>query len=183
MEMLYFADANDVLMRKLAVLALLALFLFNIGGYFLWFRISQQVNYSQVRREIRAGLDDRFLDVIRVPADGVKNITWTKPDKEFSFRGEMYDVVKSKTEPGAVVYYCLKDTTEKALIARFSRKAHEEQQRTKMLKKIPLLSFIFQPDTLGSLAAPCSTLLIFWQSFYHSPEMESHSPPPNDLFS
>jgi hypothetical protein len=181
--MLYFAYANRVFMRKLASLALLALFFFNIGGYFFWFRISQQVNYSQVRREIRAGLDDRDLDILRFPPGMINNISWIKPGKEFSYNGELYDVVKSRIEGEDVVYYCLKDTKEKELIARFGRKTREEQQRNKMLKKIPLLSFILQPNSGGSHFASCSDLFPFCQFLYQPPEMESHSPPPDPLLS
>jgi hypothetical protein len=183
MEMLYFAESNRAVMRKLAVLCVLSLFLFNTGGYFIWFRISQQVNYSQVRREIRAGLDDHDLDILRIPADMIHNIIWIKPGKEFFYKGELYDVVKSGTEDKAVVFHCLKDTKEKELIARFSRKTHEEQQRNKMFKKMPLLCFIFQPNNAGSYFASCTDLFPFCQFLYQPPETESHSPPPNSFLS
>ena len=70
-------------MRKLLTLTLLSLLLFNAGGYYLLFKISQRINYNHVRREIRAGVSEAELEVIRVPIERDQEIIWQKRDREF----------------------------------------------------------------------------------------------------
>ncbi|MEO6220819.1 MAG: hypothetical protein ABIO81_10355 [Ginsengibacter sp.] len=49
-----------------------------------------------------------------------KQIYWEEEGKEFSFKGEMYDVVKIKIINDEVVLYCIHDKKEKMLIDNYN---------------------------------------------------------------
>jgi hypothetical protein len=44
---------------------------------------------------------------------------WTKDGKEFCYRDEMYDVVKTVSDRDSVSYYCIKDKEENNLVETF----------------------------------------------------------------
>lgn len=54
-------------------------------------------------------------------------------EKEFEWKGEMYDVVKKEQSRDGVIYTCKKDVKEDQLISQ-KRKAQERASGTKMIK-------------------------------------------------
>ena len=55
-----------------------------------------------------------------ISLSGNKEIYWEEKGKEFMFKGEMYDVVKTKTVNGKVMLYCINDKKEKALVDNYN---------------------------------------------------------------
>jgi hypothetical protein len=107
-------------------------FLFNIGGYYVWFNVIKNKLQKEIRQEIRQGLSEKDLTLIVVPADDESGICWIKPGKEFTYQGNMFDVVKTKINGNKKFYYCINDIKEKKLIADFS-KFHGLAQKTRKL--------------------------------------------------
>ena len=83
-------------MKRFISFILLFLFLFVSGGYYLYFRYLQRQIQQEVKTEIRKGLQEEELSVIVSPVHGSQDILWTKKDKEFRYKGSMYDVVRTE---------------------------------------------------------------------------------------
>jgi hypothetical protein len=121
-------------MRKPLSLLLTLIFLFNIGGYYLWFTVQQKKINEAVELQIRNGLKKEDLTLVIVPQNDENRVTWIKPAKEFRLNGEMYDVVFSKTEGQSNYYYCIIDSKEKQLIANFHRAHGSKKENDKKNK-------------------------------------------------
>lgn len=168
-------------MKKYITILILSVFLFNIGGYYLWFSVLQYHVQNEIRQEIRKGLKEDDLTLIIVPAGGESSLRWIRPGKEFRYKGEMYDVVRTRNQHRQKQYYCIADTKEKQLIAAFS-KAHASKKETeKRLKRIFSYSFYFQRYSF--LANQYGTEVSFASIpvLYKSNTVYIHSPPPRSI--
>ncbi len=120
-------------LRKYLSVILLFFFLFNIGGYYLWFNYVKNNIQKEIRQEIRRGLSEKVLTLITVPVNDETGICWIKPGKEFTYRGKMYDVVKTSIFNNKKFYYCINDVKEKKLNHDFSKNTESNQKARKLL--------------------------------------------------
>ena len=124
---------NKFTLRKYLALIVLMFFLFNIVGYYLLFSYVKNNIQKEVRREIRQGLAEKDLTIITVPISDESGICWLKAGKEFTYRGEMFDVVKIKIVKDKKCFYCINDTKEKKLISDFSKNNESGPKARKLL--------------------------------------------------
>jgi hypothetical protein len=122
-------------MRKYISLITVVIFLFDLGGYFLWFSACQKNLQKEIRHEIRKGLRKDDLSLIIVSGTGKPGISWIKPGKEFTYHGEMYDVVKMEVHNGMNYYYCINDIKEKQLISSYNKKNNHKREAAKKLRE------------------------------------------------
>lgn len=122
-------------MKKLISIILISCFLFNLCGYQVLFRALQDHIQREIRQKIRKGLSDDDLTLITVPLNMESGIVWLKQEKEFKFKGEMYDVVKTRISDQKKYYYCICDTKEKQLIAKYNKSNNNRRNRNNIVKK------------------------------------------------
>ena len=91
------------MMRKYLSLILLIVVLFAGEGWYLSFIYLQHTVREEAEYEIRKGLKDEDLTLIVVTPGREQEITWTKKDREFRYRGSMYDVVRIKVREGKIL--------------------------------------------------------------------------------
>lgn len=155
------------------------IFVFDAGGYYLWFSLLQNNIHIEVRQEIEKGLKDDELVLIKVPANSDQGIEWIKPGQEFRLNKEMYDVVRSATVGKEKYYYCLNDAKEKKLIAGFTSKSKKNSD-----KRIRY-SFSFQYVPIQfNLNSNINIVNFIYPSFvwqYKSNTPDIHSPPPKTI--
>ncbi|PKP20036.1 MAG: hypothetical protein CVU05_09960 [Bacteroidetes bacterium HGW-Bacteroidetes-21] len=165
-------------MKKFISLILVITFIFNSGGHYLWFLYLQNANQKDIKREIRKGLKDNELTLIVVPLNDESALQWEKPQKEFKYQGEMFDVVRSKIILQKKYYYCINDKKEKLLIANFNKNNNKRGDIQKRLKRTSITNF-FSPIQ-NKLCCLKSTDRIFIGkiSFYKSNNPKIPSPPP-----
>ena len=74
---------------------------------------------SKVRKEIKkqiiAGIDRNKLTVLKFTKEEAATELWWKHSKEFEYKGEMYDVVKSQEKGDSIQYWCWPDKKETLL--------------------------------------------------------------------
>lgn len=133
---------------------------------------------KEIGKEIAAGIKDEDLTLIVIPDKGNSEITWTKPEKEFRYKGEMYDVVKTKNFPGKKHYYCINDRKEKQLIAGFDKTHNAKKESEKKLRRNFNYSYYLQPSTVTKHLYPIEFTFPTIHNFYTSNAGEIHSPPP-----
>lgn len=88
---------------------------FNQVGYYFIMLAAQYQQKEDMEAIIRSNIDEKNLVAISY-TDNSKNIYWEEEGKEFSFKGEMYDVVKTAVVKGKKILYCLSDKKEKQLL-------------------------------------------------------------------
>jgi hypothetical protein len=165
-------------MKKLISIGILSIFLYNIGGYYLWFSILQSNIQNEIEEEIEAGSKSEDLTLIIVTAEKDQEICWIKPNREFRYKGEMYDVVKIKNLPGKRYYYCFNDKKEKQLIAGFNKTHNAKKESEKRLKRNFNYSFYLHPTIATKNEYPIELTFSTILNFYTSNTIDIHSPPP-----
>jgi hypothetical protein len=165
-------------MKKLISIGIFFVFLYNMGGYYLWFSILQNTIQNEIEKEIEDGSKSEDLTLIVVPAEKDQEICWIKPKREFRYKGEMYDVVKIKNLPGKKYYYCLSDNKEKQLIAGFNKTHNTKKESEKRLKRNFSYSFYLQPFAATKNVYPIELAFSTIGDFYTSNTIDIHSPPP-----
>jgi hypothetical protein len=169
-------------MKRLVSFILFLLFLFISDGYYLYFRYLQHNINTEVQNEIRKGLKEENLSLIIVPLNGRQEILWTKKDKEFRYKGSMYDVVSTEVRGQKIYYYCLDDVREKQLIARYDR---NNRRRTKTLMNLKrVMGSKYFTEKSSFTIDLCKTGILFseYQEQYLSIIPETNSPPPKFNF-
>lgn len=100
-------------MKKLAAIFLVTIFLFNAGGYQLWFYFEQRNS----DKNLEASLDKNDYDPAELITIKVSlSLPYQNDTKEFErisgeikFNGKIYKYVKRKIENGELVLMCLPD--------------------------------------------------------------------------
>ena len=138
-----------------------------------------EINYTRVRKQIRTGIRDSDLHVISIPVEGSDAIKWIKENKEFTFKGELYDVVRRENKEDAILFYCLKDSKEKSLIAAFNQKTRREHDFSRTFKKIISQSYVIHTIKHFLFNHQYRILSSYYSFLYKSRKLEIHSPPPD----
>ena len=165
-------------MRKFTSLILLVIILFVSNGYHLYFKYLQYQIQEEVKHEIKNGLNEKDLSLIIVSTKNINKIKWTKKNKEFSYKGEMYDVVKIKTENNKTYFYCLNDVKEKDLIANYSHHNRHKNNILSILKKVLNSKYIQKSLILNSKHGNTDIHFSNFTQLYKSVFSEILSPPP-----
>jgi hypothetical protein len=165
-------------MKKTIPLLLILLFLFNAGGGYLLFRLHQSVIRIKAAGDIENNASARELVVITFPLNHEQGLTWERPGKEFTYRGQLYDVVKTMTRGNIKYYHCYNDTREKKLIAGY-QKSHQSKKESEKRRKTTN-NFIFDPNkSLFTRILPPSCFAYSIYEFQYSSEVPvTPSPPP-----
>ena len=105
---------------QILITSLLLIFLFNNFGYWFCFKVEQ----SDIKREMfemtKQTVPNSELIALAIPAAEINDLLW-QDENEFSYKGKMYDVVRSeRSADKSTVYYCLNDTKEEALNANLN---------------------------------------------------------------
>jgi hypothetical protein len=128
-------------MKKLLSILLLIVFSFNLGGYFILFKVLQH----SVNRELVEDLDnnqyqnDQLLE-IQVPIS-LPYVTYSGELKRINGKiehnGEIYKLVKQKFINDTLHIYCIADKVEKRLIVNFKEYAKHTTDAPASQKKKP----------------------------------------------
>jgi len=169
-------------MRKFISFILVIIFLFVSNGCYLFFKYLQHNIQQEVKHEIRAGLNENDLSIIVVLLNNEKKIEWIKKNKEFRYKSQMYDVVKTKIKNNKKYYYCRNDIKERDLIANFAR--HHRRRNKILLKLIKLLSnkYFHQNYSINKKVSNTNFYFAEYQSLYKSRYTETLSLPPKFNF-
>ncbi len=100
-------------MKKLTAIFLILIFLFNLGGYRIWFYFEQQRSDKSIEAFIdKEEYNESDLITIKVPL----SLPYQTDTKEFerisgevNFNGKIYKYVKRRIENGEFVLMCLPD--------------------------------------------------------------------------
>ncbi len=114
--------------RKILILAVLLLFLYNTTGYYLLFELRK----SQIRKEIRAQMKKKPTEIVTLRIANPEQDPEFKRihSREFRYRNEMYDILHQKKEGGVTVFFCIHDKKETRLFNSLSRQEHRRMMQS-----------------------------------------------------
>lgn len=101
--------------KKVLPFLLLAIFSFNIVGYFIAFKVVQHQIKREIKSTIKLGLKASELTAIQINKKDLNELVWEEKNKEFHYKGELYDIVKTEENSQYIIYYCINDKQEEQL--------------------------------------------------------------------
>lgn len=106
-------------MARLSSISLLFLFLFNLLGGISLLLIQRNKRHEAVEAMIASEAFGHRLTHLHITAELQNEINWVEPEREFRYKGEMYDVVKmTPQEDGSIIYQCIEDKEETHLYSQ-----------------------------------------------------------------
>lgn len=130
---LYIYSQNYTALKKILLIGIVAILAYSQIGYYFVIRNSQDQQKEHIKEQILNKLSDDELEVISF-TDNQQQILWEEDGKEFFFKGEMFDVVKSKTVNGKVLLYCINDKKEKSLVDNYNNITKQNSASNKKAK-------------------------------------------------
>ena len=169
------------MLKKLSLILLIFVLAYSQVGYYFVLRHSQSLQKEVIKEKILSQLKEEELKIISA-SDNHQQIYWEEEGKEFLFKGEMYDVVKTKIVNGKVMLYCINDKKERELVDNYNLITKHNSSSDKKGKNTIDNSFnlfVYQDETTGK---SCFTYLSNNFSFinFNLPEnlIDNISPPP-----
>ncbi|MEI6683571.1 MAG: hypothetical protein WCO44_13125 [Bacteroidota bacterium] len=140
-------------MKKLAVIAVLILFLVNTIGCFIAFRFNQYRIQQEMVARIRCGTFQENIVILKILHPERESQFRRIKDSEFSYFGRMYDLVAERKNGDTTLFYCLQDTREDELLADYSRflrrsgnSSHKDNAMLALLYNLFTQALIQQPS-------------------------------------
>ena len=122
-------------MKKIGIIAFLAIFLFNTAGYYVVFLAQQVQIKSEIRSQINSGFyDEELTSVITINKADLSAVEFFDEGEEMRYKGSMYDIVKKKESAKEITYYCINDSHEESLMARLDSHIKTHVSDNKPLK-------------------------------------------------
>ena len=174
-------------MKKLTIILLLSLFLFNTMGYFIMFEITQNEMREQAFEQIRNGSFNDPLTKITISKSQLSTIELEDDGNEIRFNGESFDIVKTSETKESVTYFCINDENESRLISNFENHINSNVSANAPLKNNhsktlanTIIKLYFPNTLLMSLMGNSSANLYNdpIDFIYSSTSLEANSPPP-----
>lgn len=174
-------------MKKLAILTLLSIFIFNTVGYYIVFKISQSEAKSEIKSKITQNLSTQELTAITLTKTEIATVVWLEKNKEFYFKNKLYDVVKTtENNPNSTTFYCLSDEKEEALFAnldehilrQLNKNDNNKNSTSKKLSNHVVKIYFLQSQDIHFHKMDIQNNFSFLKLNYCSEFPETSSPPP-----
>jgi hypothetical protein len=168
-------------LKKLSLIIIIAVLICSQFGYYFILRHQQQEQKEAVKEKIISQLKEEELESISL-TDNQQNIHWEDGGKEFELKGEMYDVVKSKTVDGKITLLCINDKKETALIDHYNsitkhNSSSDKKEKSNTDNTINL--FVYHNDYSKNIyVIKTKSYSSFINSFLPQPSADQTSPPP-----
>ena len=163
---------------------LLTIFLFNVAGYFIAFKIEQYQIKETIESEIKSGINTEDLTLITISKTDPSAIQWTEAGKELRYNDAIYDVVKSQETATTITYYCLNDTKEESLFANLddhinthviANNTHKNSKKS--IDNIVKLYFLSK-QKIETISVATSSSYLPFHLIFSSTIIEKNAPPP-----
>ena len=118
--------------KRIAILSLLTLFLFNIIGYYFVFLVVDSENRNEIQGAL---IHDTSLQTIRISKSELKNVILKDGGKEIEVNGEMYDVLSVSTDGDFLVFKCVNDKNERNLFSVLDKQVKNNSDSNSPEKK------------------------------------------------
>ena len=101
-----------------------------MGGFYAILSYERHEIREKVEQKLLNSLDKSELTCIVANAENLSKIEWQRPEKEFSFERNLYDVVYKENAFGVTYYYCLSDKDETKIEAKIDKLLENQSEKT-----------------------------------------------------
>jgi hypothetical protein len=112
-----FSHHNICLKKTISILLIFGL-TFNLFGALIIYELVEMKIHEDAEELSEKNISDSSVILLSFNINSLKNnkqFEWTRKDKEFRFRGKLYDIAKIVKEKGTVKYFCVNDKDEESL--------------------------------------------------------------------
>ncbi|MBN3034315.1 MAG: hypothetical protein JW861_01915 [Bacteroidales bacterium] len=144
--------------RLLSIIAILVVLL-QSACPLLVLQVRQTVIRSQVRDQIRRGVNEKDIVLIKVPwhlQRGHPSVFRMVAKNEFRYFGRMYDVVRTEERGQTIWFYCIPDDKETACRARMNEIAGQGMDHRPLARSI--------------IQNPSQLLSTYFHTLWHPPD-------------
>lgn len=170
-------------MKRTIAIVFLVLYAYNIAGYLAVFKAMQYHVRKEIKRQIKEAVPQKDLVLITIAEGEESALHWIK-DHEFRYLGNLFDVVRHRTQNDTTYYYCVNDTHEELLFenldahVRAQMNADGAAQKTADVFKSITKDYFLQSLTF-SFYPPAGIVLIATPDlFFASFTSDVPTPPP-----
>lgn len=172
-------------LKRLIVILFLSVTLCYISGYFVMFLLSQQQIRMQVKELIQSGRFKGQYETFIFSAAALRSMM--VDSHEFSYNGNMYDIISAQQHDEWVTVRCIRDDREKALIDQFSKYLSGNQHsgsgsgsgnNTTTLFKFLQSVFLTSHEQFTCYRQEALMTSVFKVCIYQSPPSYRFYPPP-----
>lgn len=124
-------------------------------GLVLMLQIQQQLVRREVKQQLKLGVNDDELYTFIIPNNlqeaSSSGFNWVRPNKEFRYKGGMYDVIRKKQDVKTTEYTCISDTKEAEIFTQLEQLVNQgvsnnpEQQQQRGYCFQMLKTLFYQP--------------------------------------
>lgn len=173
-------------MKKSASLLIILAIVFNSCGHIYFFLYFQKKIRKEIKRTILSKIDNKKLDKICVDNDKLNEIISFVHDREFWYKGQLYDIVRTEHNDSQKVYFCINDMDETELVQNYARFFNESNDcpsntlKSKLIRILKHINFeVFRNIDNITINLPFFKIIKrIKTSKYYSFIIEIQSPPP-----
>lgn len=128
-EQTYLILAQDYFVRKLTSILLIICLCCTWLGYHLVFRVQLLSIKSEMKAFLRSQENHKDVIELSFTHEESKKLEW-EDEAEFSYKGEMYDVIEKQTKGNRILLRCIADTKETALLQEYQKNNNRNSSNT-----------------------------------------------------
>ena len=180
---------QKLFLKKLTVILLLTILALGQCGYYCFYAVKLYLAKESSHEQLLKQIPDNLLT--KISAEGNNDIQWKEEGKEFSLKGEMYDVVKVKHEGTRDYLICLSDKNEdeifKALdsvVKSNTDNTSDQGKQHHAIGKMSIPEWVFEVNDCnlsGDNFSYIQNKYFNYKSALYFNYIEINSPPPNFL--
>jgi hypothetical protein len=136
--------------KKIAALFMLLLLFFLCTGYHFLFHVRLQGIKSEMKAYLRGLKDHPDIVTFHFDFQQAQSLNWEE-EREFTYKGERYDVIEKHVEGNSLLISCVPDKKESQLIEQY-RTTHRDRDHSGFLIKLMASGFILPALTESSLS-------------------------------
>ena len=133
-----------------------------MGGFYAILSFEREEIREKVEQKILNSLDKSELICIVENAENLSKIAWERPEIEFRFEGNLYDVVYKENAFGVTYYYCLSDKDETKLEAKIDKILKNQTDHSPFGNQSKLIM-----DFLSQPLISCQNQTFYFKYFIH----------------
>jgi len=155
-------------------------------GYYFVFKVNQSIIQSEIKGIINSGFHKEMVVLVKIDCPD-SNPNFKKTDlHEFSYCGQLYDIVSESVKGKTTWYYCINDKQEERLITGFEKiqtldpglsSSGKSKQSHALLYHLITIALIREPIVLA-YPQPLNVLFGYNQRHLLTPLNIPVSPPP-----
>ncbi len=167
-------------MKKILSILLVSVFFYNIIGFYLNYSMEQFRIKEEVKEKIISSLPESELTILKISSSDKGKISWLDEGKEFRYKGEMFDLVKTKQGTDTTCYYCFCDSRENKLLSSLDKLVREQSDRSqsRSVHKNQVINYFFQETSFTQFNHESSVQYPTYVSGHQFIDTDVLTPPP-----